>query len=427
MQISSTRLKAAKWRYSGRAWPTVVSQRTPANPSIGNQQEINMSEPTLQLEDIHGRQAYTLENGRLHVSALRGGGHLVDIRLLTDNPQAAINPFYVPNYPTIDPHTYTADQHAALYGEGANARLTAGYMGHLLCFPTFGPPTPDEIANGFTFHGEAVAVEWRQHRPPQHSPTAVTLYYGADLVQTQYRVERAITLHANQTNVHVEEWIENLADFDRPFNRDQHPTFGAPFVAPGKTMLDLPGTKGVIKAGRNAGGGLPIGEVIWPYAIQPDGTQADLRAFQATPASTTYYPILLDPARPMSYFTLYNVDYPLLVGYLFPTADNPWIVDWQENKSNQQPPANGQMIARGIEFGTSPWDEGLRKSIDRGSMFDTPTYQWIGGRQRIKTTYTIFLTEIPVGFRGVADVQAQAGQIVITERETGRQISIANG
>lgn len=386
-----------------------------------------MSNLSLRTERIHGRQAYTVENGKIRISALQGGGHLVDLRLLTDDPQLALSPFYVPTYPTIDPHTYDPTQHAALYGQDASARLVAGYMGHLLCFPAFGPPTADELTQGFTFHGEAVTAEWRQSQPSRMNAEAVTLYYGADLPQTQYRVERAVTLRANETVIQVEEWIENLAPFDRPFNRDQHPTFGPPFVAPGKTMLDLPGTKGLIMPGRDAGGALPSdGEVVWPQVIKPDGAKVDLRPFQSTPASTTYYPILLDQTRPQSYFTLYNVDYPLLVGYLFPTADNPWIVDWQEHKHGQGTPANGQMIARGIEFGTSPFDEGLRKSVERSSLFGVPTYQWIGARQRIKTTYTILLAEIPRGFHGVQDIQTRPGQIVITERQTNRQFTIAN-
>jgi hypothetical protein len=178
----------------------------------------------------------------------------------------------------------------------------------------------------------------------------------------------------------------------------------------------------LILPGRDAGGALPVGESLWPQAHQPNGALVDLHPSQATPASTTYYPILLDQSRALGYFTLYHVDYPVLVGYLFPTADNPWIVDWQENQSNPKAP----LIARGIEFGTSPFDEGLRKSVERGSLFGVPTYQWIGGRQRLKTTYTIFLTEIPLGFHGVQDIQTAAGQIIITERQSGRQYTVAS-
>ncbi|MBX3012825.1 MAG: hypothetical protein KF832_15015 [Caldilineaceae bacterium] len=386
-----------------------------------------MSTLSLQPETIHGRQAYTLTNGKLRISALQGGGHLVDLRLVTADPRLAISPFYVPHYPTIDPHTYDPAQHGDRYGRNASARLSAGYMGHLLCFPAFGPPSPDEIQQDFTFHGEAVTVAWQPYQPPTLTDEAVTLYYGADLPQTRYRVERAVTVHAGETVVQVEEWIENLAPFDRPFNRDQHPTFGAPFVAPGKTMLDLPGTQGVLMAGRDAGGALPLhGTIQWPYVNTPEGATIDLRPFQSTPASTTYYPILLDQTRATSYFTLYNTDYPLLVGYLFPTADNPWIVDWQENQHGQETPSHGQMIARGIEFGTSPFDEGIRASVERSSLFGVPTYQWIGARQRLKTTYTIFLAEIPPGFPGVQDVQRQDDHIIITERGSGRQITLAS-
>ena len=89
-----------------------------------------MSKLSLQTELVHGRPAYTLTNGKLRISALRGGGHLVDLRLLSDDAQKAISPFYVPKYPTIDPHTYDPAQHAALYGEGENARLLAARIPH---------------------------------------------------------------------------------------------------------------------------------------------------------------------------------------------------------------------------------------------------------------------------------------------------------
>ena len=144
-------------------------------------------------------------------------------------------------------------------------------MGHLLCFPTFGPPTPTEIGHGFTFHGEALTVEWVQQQPPQISDEAITLSYGADLPAVQYRVERTVTLRANESVVQVEEWIENLAPFDRPFNRDQHPTFGPPFVEPGKTMLDLSGSKLLILPGRDAGGACRLAR---PFGLRPSNPMA---------------------------------------------------------------------------------------------------------------------------------------------------------
>jgi hypothetical protein len=36
-------------------------------------------------------------------------------------------------------------------------------------------------------------------------------------------------------------------------------------------------------------------------------------------------------------------------------------------------PWDSKVIARGIEFGSSPFDEGLRKSVERGSFLGTPS------------------------------------------------------
>jgi hypothetical protein len=148
-----------------------------------------------------------------------------------------------------------------------------------------------------------------------------------------------------------------------------------------------------------------------------DGSPASLREFIDAPRTSTLFAVLADPSREESYFTVYHSDYPVLVGYLFPTADNPWLVDYQGNQNN---------VVRAVEFGTTPIDEGLRGSVDRGTLFDVPAFQWIAGRQRLKATFTIFLAEIPAGFAGVEDVRSEPGKIVITERGTKRQITVAN-
>jgi hypothetical protein len=141
-----------------------------------------------------------------------------------------------------------------------------------------------------------------------------------------------------------------------------------------------------------------------------------LREFRGVPDGQVYTPVMADPSRPTSWFTLYNRDYPLLVGYLFPTADHPWIIDWQ----NQPRTDATTGTARGIEFGTSPFDEGLRHSVERAQMFGTPTYKWIAGKQRVSTSFTIFLLEIPTDFAGVQDVWSDNDRITIVERGLGR-------
>jgi hypothetical protein len=266
-------------------------------------------------------------------------------------------------------------------------------------------------------HGEAGSVEWQQMRPPQIDAQQVTFFYGADLPKTQYRIERAVTLKSGEATVHVEEWIENLASYDRPYNRDQHATFGAPFVARGRNVLDMSGTRGITDANRTAGGKWAEGRLFqWPDAPPRDDVPLSLRDFHAIPGGQVYTPVLTDRAAPQSWFTLYNEDYPLLVGYVFPTDDHPWIIDWQ-NQPRADSPAG---TARGIEFGTSPFDEGLRKSVERAQMLGAPTYKFIGARQRLSTTFTIFLQEIPAGFPGVRNVRLENGKVIVERASPDR-------
>ena len=341
--------------------------------------------PTIREEsNLYGRAGWVLENGTIRVGLLRGGGHIAEVRLLSSNPRLSINPLFVP--------------------EGG------GYMGHLVCFPYYGPASSDERAQGLRGHGEAGSVDWQQTRPPQIDAQGLTFFYGADLPKTQYRIERAVTIKARDAAVHVEEWIENLAPYDRPYNRNQHATFGAPFVAPGRNMLDMSGTRGITDQTRTAGAKWRPSQLFeWPRAPHSDGVDLSLRDFHAIPGGQAYTPVLTDRSQPQSWFALYNPDYSLLVGYVFPTRDHPWIIDWQ----NQPRLDTVAGTARGIEFGTSPFDEGLRNSVERGQLLGVPAYRFIGARQRLSTTFTMFLQEIPVGFPGVRGVRLVDGKVTI--------------
>lgn len=274
----------------------------------------------------------------------------------------------------------------------------AGYMGHMVCFPHFGPASPEERAQGLRGHGEANAVEWQQTKPRRIDATGVTFHYGAELPKTQYRLERA------------------------------------PFVAPAKNILDASGSKAISDPHRMANGRwLTDREFDWPHAPRADGSTISLREFRAVPQGQVYTPILVTtPPRDEStssrtdspasaWFALYNVDYPLLIGYVFSAADDPWLVEWR-NQPRADSPAG---TARGIEFGTSPFDEGLRRSVQRATMFGVPTYRWIASRQRLSTAFTILLKEIPQGFAGVQNVRVRDDDIVIVERGSGREHAVA--
>ena len=113
----------------------------------------------------------------------------------------------------------------------------------------------------------------------------------------------------------------------------------------------------------------------------------------------------------------------MLIGYVFPSASSPWVLDWQENRRTRQIPWDGKVIARGICIGDSPI-EGIQNAIRRESVSGVPVYSWIQAGRRRKQAYAFFLAEIPLAFQGVDDLRAESGKIVIVERKTGKTIAI---
>ncbi len=368
-------------------------------------------DPSFHQDKFHGRNALVLENELLRVSLLRGGGHVAEVRFVTGGPARTTNPMRVPHYQTIEPYEFEEAKHAPIYQGGIAGRVLGGYMGQLLCLPEFG-----ELK-------EASIVEWKV-TDVKIGADAVTLRYEAELPRSMFRVGRIVTLPAKSSVVFVEEWAENLVGSGRPMHWVEHVTLGPPFTEPGKTFLDMAPARW---AGGRRGVGLTETPVRWPQGVASDGSPLDLRPFQPNPHASRYDAYLLDHGRPYSYFTMYHSELPVLIGYVFPAAENPWLVDWQENLSVQGKPWDGKVIARGIEFGTTPFDEGIRRSVERGRYLGTLPFRWINGQQRLTTRYIFFLADIPAGFKGVADVQLRDRAVVVQPAGSGAAISLPTG
>lgn len=380
---------------------------------------------TVSTAELHGRSAYALGNGIIQVSMLSGGGYIGEMRFLSSDPKKAVNPLRVPHYQTIDPQDYVPALHDQLYGSGSDRKLMAGYMGQYLCFPYFGGAnSPGEEKLGFSKHGEAIGVKW-EIEPVMAADGTARIAASADLPLTHYKVRRTIALSPGQSVVRVDEEVENLEGFDRPYQWSQHLTFGDPFLASNQTFADAPVAK--IAFSDNRDEEKFDGAVAWPLATNPAGHSFDASVFGVGKGEGAYRSWLMDPARTHTWVTLYNREYHVLIGYVFSKAANPWIVDWQENCRVKQRPWNGQVVARALVVGTSPFGTGVKRSIQRGSIFDTPTVDWIGAYETRRQSYLIFLAEIDAGFKGVERLLIEDGSITLIERGTGRQIRVDAG
>jgi hypothetical protein len=323
-----------------------------------------------------GRRAAFVENDDLRVTVLEEGGHVAQIL----DKRSGINPLWTPPWASIEPSTHVRARNAE-YGSGSDAKLLAGIIGHNLCLDIFGGPSDEEAAAGLTPHGEASIV------PYELDVSGDALSMRALLPLAALRVERRLELRDRA--VRIREIVENITACDRPIGWTEHVTLGPPFLERGGTEFRASATRSkVFEHAFGVHDYLSAGAVFdWPFAPRIDGGIADLRRFTSAAASSAYTAHLMDAAREDAFFAAFSPKARLAFGYVWKRQDFPWLGIWEENHSRGHAPWNGTTLACGMEFGASPMPESRREMIDRGRLFDVPTYRWIPAKGHVEVEY----------------------------------------
>ncbi len=328
-----------------------------------------------------GRRAAILENDAVRVTILESGGHIAEVF----DKRTGVNPLWTPPWPSIDPSTYDPLQHG-LYGDGADASLLSGIMGHNLCLDIFGGPSEAEAAAGLPVHGEVSTARFRF----ELSSSAIVM--SAELPLANLQVERRIAINdAGPGDVRVQETVHNLAGIDKAIAWTEHVTLGPPFLQKGATRFSA-------SASRSKVFPVPFGtadylqadaEFDWPEAPRLDGGRSDLRIFTDAAASNAYTAHLMDTNQEHAFFAAFTPELRHAIGYVWRRADFPWMGIWEENASRHHRPWNGATLTRGMEFGVSPFPETRREMIERNRLFGVPTYRWIPAASRVEVEYWI--------------------------------------
>lgn len=327
---------------------------------------------------FNNRKAVQLENDLLRITVLEEGGHIAEVF----DKRAGISPLWIPHWPSIEPSAFGPNQHAT-FGNGPDAKLLAGIMGHNLCLDLFGGPSAAEASAGMTVHGEASVNKYEIASTPN------SLRMQVEMPLAQLNFTRTIELHGQ--NVKIREIVENLAQIDRPLAWTQHVTLSPPFLDPLTTQFRASMTRSIVtEADPGFAMNLtPGAEFTWPFAPCNQGGTANLRRMRQTLPASGYTAHVADPQQQHAHFIAYTPQYKLAFGYIWKRADFPWLGIWEENCSRQASPWDGITITRGMEFGVSPFPESRRAMIERSHLLDTPTYQWLPALGRLEAEYWI--------------------------------------
>lgn len=309
--------------------------------------------------------AVQIENEHIRVTVTVQGGHIAELL----DKKSGVNPLWSPPWPSIDVSDYSPEKYPE-YGNNAESKLLAGIMGHNLCLDVFGPPSQEEARAGLVVHGEVALLNFDLSLEGQR------LTARATLPASQLAFERRLCLDGRK--VYIEEIVENLSTLDRPIAWTQHATLGAPFVERGTTELRTSATRSRTPEGI---------EFDWPWLPELGGRKRDLQKFNSAQSSGGYTAHLLNPESSQAWFFAYSPRSGVLVGYVWKTADFPWLGIWEENESREGKPWNSRTTTLGMEFGVSPFPESRREMIERSKLFGVPCYRWIPAKSEVSIEY----------------------------------------
>ena len=285
-------------------------------------------------------------------------------------------------------------------------------MGHFLCLDRWGPPSDAELRNGMPFHGEAARVEWKQLGPPEHVAGQIVTTMEATLPLAGLDVRRTVRLSESAAVFTVSETVTNRNKLGRVYNMVQHATIAPPFLDE-TTVVDSNAAKGFMQSSPLPNPEQP--EIRWPEAIN-DGKPVDLRRLTKDPdPNLTSFVIDGD----LGWVTATNASRELLIGYIFRTADYPWLNIWRHAQ-------NGKPLARGLEFGTTGLHQPFGVLLTKPRILGRPTFAYLDAGESATRVYTAFLMKVPRDFVGVNQALYRAGRIVVQERGARcRELTIA--
>ena len=351
--------------------------------------------------EFHSQPTLILSNDLLELSVLPYGGALAKLVLKDDSEQ--INPLW--------------DSFGDSEERGQPVR-PGDAVGHFVCVDGFGPVSDDELAAGLPEHGEAHVLPWVTRSAGREGKVA-TLTQAVQMPRVHELLTRTISLADGENVLYVRNTLENLLAFDRPICWAEHATIGSPFLEAGETVVDISPNRALTRP--HEGGPshrLPSNqEFTWPIVTNLDGAPTDLRAVPKPPDSMDHTAHFFDPDRQYAFVTALHPEKRLLLGYLFPAEQYPWLQIWEHYVPTG-------VMARGLEFGSQAFDLPRRDVITDHQIFGKALYRWLPARSSIEGNYLMFWARTPDGFLGVDEIEWKEGELRLQDLRSGQSLAL---
>ena len=269
-----------------------------------------------------------------------------------------------------------------------NNKAGAPYQGHFLCLGRWGEPSSGEMKAGLPNHGEIANIIWNEVESNQD--TILEMQTSGKLEGLS--VERKIVLDQHEAIFIVKENVLTINPLGRLFSMVQHPTLAAPFL---DNQL-------IVNNNASIGFDQEDYQDIANHTIQwhNDSIAWDnsTRRNHFTDRTDIVRSFQVDANSSYGWITAYSTSSNILIGYIWPRADYPWLHIWEHVKE-------GNLIYMGLEFGDTaihqPFNEILKTAVN---LFGENTVGFIDAGETIEKKYVSFLVQPEQGFNGIEDM-----------------------
>lgn len=292
------------------------------------------------------------------------------------------------------------------------------FKGHFLCTGRWGAPSEAEQAAGVPFNGEVTTELWEIAQPKKQGKGFREAVAVCDLPLEQMTVTRKLAFSDTGSFFWITETFKNETAMGRLTNFTQHATIAPPFLTP-DVLIDCNAGLGFDQ--KTALNDLRQKAFRWPYGKLNDGRRIDLRLTSDTITTDYVVSHIFDEETKYGWVTATNAQKGLLMGFLFKTAEYPWINLWHHNDK--------ATTVFGLEFSTTGFGKDYGMMIKENTrFFGEMPFVWLDAKQQTTKSYCCFMTTIPNDFTGVSKATFANGTLVLEEwKKSGNTIKIDVG
>ncbi len=317
--------------------------------------------PQLPPESAEMDSSIILENSEIYLEIELKGAQFVDLHLKS-NP---VNPLIwklekdrMPRYAHEDAH----------------------YKGHFLCIGNIGKPSTEEIEAGVVMRGEQTGKDWSVEREDDQ-----IIRMESSSPTDSIEISRMMKIHESSSQFLVIESFKNISVNGRATNVLQHATIGPPFLNE-STITNTNAKSGFYFK-------FEYPDPHWyqyefPIALIDTNKQetTDLRSVSLELNYISRH--IFDMEDEFAWVTAYDPATGVLLGYVWPKEDYPWLNFWNASKE-------GSPTARGLEFGTTgiggTFDQLLSDSISFHGRF---SWEYIDAGETKEKSYLVFMADM---------------------------------